>query len=84
MEPPFWYYPVNQSLGAALYRAGNYAEAREAFTAALVQSPNNGWVLYGLAATNRATGLKAEATATDAALKRVWAGDPRWLRMERL
>ena len=84
MEPPFWYYPVNQSLGAALYKAGNYAEAREAFTKALVQSPNNGWVLYGLAATNRATGLKAEATATDAALKRVWAGDPRWLRMERL
>ena len=84
MEPPFWYYPVNQSLGAALYKAGNYAEAREAFTKALVQSPNNGWVLYGLAATNRATGLKAEASATDAALKRVWAGDPRWLRMERL
>jgi tetratricopeptide (TPR) repeat protein len=84
MEPPFWYYPVRQSLGAALYKAGKYAEAREAFTKALEQSPNNGWVLYGLAATNRATGLKAEAEAADAALKRAWAGDPRWLRMERL
>ena len=21
-EPPYWYYPVRQSLGAALYRAG--------------------------------------------------------------
>ncbi|HET7576052.1 MAG TPA: tetratricopeptide repeat protein [Sphingomicrobium sp.] len=84
MEPPFWYYPVQQSLGAALYKAGKYAEAREAFTKALEQSPNNGWVLYGLAATNRATGLKAEAEAADAALKRAWAGDPRWLRMERL
>jgi tetratricopeptide (TPR) repeat protein len=84
MEPPFWYYPVRQSLGAALYKAGKYAEAREAFTKALEQSPNNGWVLYGLAATNRETGLKAEAEAADAALKRAWAGDPRWLRMERL
>jgi tetratricopeptide (TPR) repeat protein len=84
MEPPFWYYPVDQSLGAALYKAGKYAEAREAFTKALVQSPNNGWALYGLAQTNRATGLKAEAATADAALKNAWAGDLRWLRMERL
>ena len=84
MEPPFWYYPVHQSLGAALFKAGKYAEAREAFTKALTQSPNNGWVLYGLAETNRATGLKAEAAAADTALRKAWAGDPRWLRMERL
>lgn len=84
MEPPLWYYPVQQSLGAALYKAGRYAEARQAFTKALVRSPNNGWVLYGLAATNRATGFKNEAAAADAALRKVWAGDPRWLRMERL
>jgi len=84
MEPPFWYYPVNQSLGAALFKAGDYAQAREAFTKALAQSPKNGWVLYGLAATNRATGLKAEAAATEAELRDAWAGDRRWLRMERL
>jgi tetratricopeptide (TPR) repeat protein len=84
MEPPFWYYPVHQSLGAALYKAGKYAEAREAFTTALIQAPNNGWALYGLAATNRASGAKAQAAAADAALKAVWAGDRRWLRMDRL
>jgi tetratricopeptide (TPR) repeat protein len=39
MEPPWWYYPVNQSLGAALYRAGKYDEARQAFTAALAKYP---------------------------------------------
>ena len=49
MEPPFWYYPVKQSLGAALYRAGKYDAAREAFTGALAQTPNNGWALFGLA-----------------------------------
>ena len=51
MEPPWWYYPVRQSLGGALYRAGRYDEAREAFTAALAKAPNNGWALYGLAAS---------------------------------
>jgi tetratricopeptide (TPR) repeat protein len=84
MEPPFWYYPVQQSLGAALFKAGKFAEAREAFTKALAQYPNDGWALYGLAATNKATGLKREAAAADAALKAAWAGDRRWLRMERL
>ena len=84
MEPPFWYYPVHQSLGAALYRAGRFEEAREAFTAALVQSPNNGWALYGLAQAERASGRKLQAAAAEAALKRAWAGDPRWLRMDRI
>ena len=84
MEPPFWYYPVNQSLGAALYSAGKYDEARDAFMAALAQSPNNGWVLYGLAQTERALQQAPQAAATNAALKRAWAGDPAWLKMERL
>jgi tetratricopeptide (TPR) repeat protein len=84
MEPPFWYYPVHQSLGAALYRAGRYREAQEAFTAALARYPNNGWALYGLAASERALGNGARAAATQAALKRAWMGDPRWLKMERI
>jgi tetratricopeptide (TPR) repeat protein len=84
MEPPYWYYPVQQSLGAALYRAGRHDEAVDAFTAALARSPNNGWVLFGLASAERAAGRKAHAAAATAALKRAWAGDPRWLRMDRL
>ena len=84
MEPPWWYFPVNQSLGAALYKAGDYAGARDAFTKALAQLPNNGWALYGLAETNRATGLKAEAAAANEALGRAWIGNRHWLRMDRL
>lgn len=84
MEPPFWYYPVNQSLGAALFQAKRYQEARDAFAAALEQSPNNGWVLYGLAASERALGRAAEARAAEAALARAWSGERQWLRMERL
>lgn len=84
MEPPYWYYPVSQSLGAALYRAGRHGEARDAFATALQQSPNNGWALYGLAAAERALGRKREAAAAQAALGKAWSGDPRWLRMDRL
>ncbi|MES2904685.1 MAG: bacterial transcriptional activator domain-containing protein [Pseudomonadota bacterium] len=84
MEPPWWYYPVRQSLGGALYRAGRYPEARRAFTSALAKGPNNGWALYGLAASERALGRRAHAAAAQMALNRAWSGDPRWLRMERL
>ena len=84
MEPPWWYFPVNQSLGAALYRAGRYDEARQAFTAALAKYPGNGWALYGLAASEQKLGRRPQAAAATAALGRAWMGDPKWLRMERL
>ena len=84
MEPPWWYYPVSQSLGAALYRAGKYEEARQAFAAALAKYPNNGWALYGLAMAERAQGRPAQAAAARAALSRAWLGDYRWLKMERI
>jgi tetratricopeptide (TPR) repeat protein len=83
-EPPWWYYPVNQSLGSALYQAGKYEEARQAFTAALAKYPNNGWALYGLAMAERAQGRPAQAAAARAALNRAWLGDYRWLKMERI
>jgi tetratricopeptide (TPR) repeat protein len=84
MEPPWWYFPVSQSLGAALYRAGRYDEAQQAFTAALAKYPGNGWALYGLAASEQKLGRRAQAAAATAALNRAWMGDPKWLRMERL
>lgn len=84
MEPPFWYYPVRQSLGAALYRTGDYAGAQRAFLEALSQTPNNGWALYGLLATQRALGDTMGARATEAAFQKAWLGDVRWLRMDRL
>ena len=84
MEPPFWYYPVQQSLGAALYRSGHYSEAQQAFTAALAKYPGNGWALYGLAQSEQKLGRRAQAAAATAALNRAWMGDPKWLRMERL
>jgi tetratricopeptide (TPR) repeat protein len=83
-EPPYWYYPVSQSLGAALLKAGKPADAAMAFRTAIAQAPSNGWALYGLAEAEAAQGHGPEAAAARAALRRAWAGDPKWLRLERL
>jgi tetratricopeptide (TPR) repeat protein len=83
-EPPFWYYPVSQSLGAALYAAGDYKGALEAFRAALFDAPNDGLALYGLAQTERKLGHRLEAQAAEAALAKVWVGDRSLLRMDRI
>ena len=84
MEPSFWHYPVNQSLGAARLLAGDAAGASQAFRTALVQTPGNGWALYGLARSEAAAGHKPEAAAANLAFRRAWAGNPRWIKVERL
>jgi tetratricopeptide (TPR) repeat protein len=55
-EPAPWYYPVRQSLGAALLAAGRAGDAERVFIEDLRRNPNNGWALYGLAASLKAQG----------------------------
>jgi tetratricopeptide (TPR) repeat protein len=47
-EPPAWYYPVRESLGAALLKAGKAAEAETVFREGVRRSPKNGRMLFGL------------------------------------
>ena len=84
MEPPFWYYPVRQSLGAALLMANRPEEAAEVFKAALKQSPGNGWVIYGLKEAQTKLGDEAGAKESEAALAKAWAGSPDMLALPRL
>lgn len=83
-EPAYWYYPVNQALGATLFEAGRYDEAGQAFRAALLQTPRNGWALYGLTRSEEAQKHNLEAAAARRAFEREWSGDRAWLRMDRL
>ena len=53
-EPPSWYYPVRESLGAALLRAGQAAEAELVFREGVRRSPKNGRMLFGLLEALRA------------------------------
>ncbi len=47
-EPPDWYYPVRESLGAALHLSGRYDEAERVFRDDLERNPRNGRSLFGL------------------------------------
>jgi tetratricopeptide (TPR) repeat protein len=72
-EPPPWYFPVRQSLGAALLQAGRASEAEAVYREDLRRNPENGWSLFGLAQSLRAQGRNADATAVDARFRRAWA-----------
>jgi tetratricopeptide (TPR) repeat protein len=72
-EPPVWYYPVRQSLGAALLAGGRAVEAEAVYRDDLKRNPDNGWSLFGLAQSLRAQGKAAEAASVDARFQKAWA-----------
>ncbi len=84
MEPRHWYYPVGQSLGAALLKVGDLDGAEQAFKESLALAPNNGWSLFGLSEVYRARGAAAEAEATERRWRAAWTGDGSLLRLDRL
>jgi hypothetical protein len=53
-EPPAWYYPVRESLGAELVRMGRAAEGEKVLREGLRRSPRNGFMLFGLMESLRA------------------------------
>ena len=71
-EPPFWYYPTRQSLGAALLASDRVAEAQAVFEADLEQYPMNGWSMFGLAEALRRQGDEAGAAKMTARFETVW------------
>jgi tetratricopeptide (TPR) repeat protein len=71
-EPPFWYYPTRQSLGAALLAAGRNNEARKVFEDDLAQYPMNGWSMFGLAQAMRAEGNDVAADEVLIKFNAVW------------
>ncbi|MGB8396154.1 MAG: tetratricopeptide repeat protein, partial [Pseudolabrys sp.] len=83
-EPPYWYYPIRQSLAAALLQAGRYAEAERQFQRALSRAPSNGWSYYGLAELYKARGNTTAARKAEADLARTWIGDRKLLQMYNL
>ena len=71
-EPPFWYYPTRQSLGAALLKAGNAKEAQAVFEKDLEQYPHNGWSTSGLIEALEAQGKTDEAAMHREHFKAMW------------
>jgi len=70
-EPPDWYYPPRQTLGAWLLRAKKPADAQKVFEEDLRKNPDNGWALTGLREALRAQ--KKPTAAVEARLKKAWS-----------
>jgi tetratricopeptide (TPR) repeat protein len=71
-EPPDWVVPVRHALGAWLLKAGEPAEAEKVYRQDLKQWPDNGWSLYGLAASLEAQGKKDEAAEVRRKFDEAW------------
>jgi tetratricopeptide (TPR) repeat protein len=65
-EPPFYIRPVAESQAAAMMTAGKWPDAKAAFQQALVERPNSGYALYGVA---QATEKAGDTVSTTVAYK---------------
>ncbi|MGZ8218080.1 tetratricopeptide repeat protein [Methylomagnum sp.] len=84
MEPPFWYYPVRQTLGAACLQSGDLAGAEAAFQAVLEKSPHNAWALWGLREVHARRGDAGQVRAMERRLGKAWLGEGKGPALGRL
>ena len=76
-EPPFYIRPVAESEAAAMMTAGKWADAEAAFQKSLVERPNSGFALYGLAQVKEKIGDPGATTASYRQFLGAWkAADP--------
>ena len=72
MEPPPWYFPVREALGATLLRLGRAEDAEAIFREQLRETPGNGWSLFGLAESLRAQGEIEAAADAQVRFEEAW------------
>jgi len=73
-EPPYWYYPVRQSLGSVRLRQGRLDDAERAFRDSLARVRNNGWAIAGLAEVYKQKGDRNGEAAAKRSYARAWFG----------
>jgi tetratricopeptide (TPR) repeat protein len=73
-EPPDWFYPVRESLGAALLLNGNATEAEKVFREDLELNPRNPRSLFGLSEALRAQNRAYDAQFVDKQFQANWKG----------
>jgi tetratricopeptide (TPR) repeat protein len=83
-EPPDWYYPVRESLGAALFFDGDKKEAEEVFREDLKRNPRNPRSLFGLWESLKAQKKSSDAEWVRHQFQEAWKGADVGIRMEDL
>jgi len=71
-EPPVWFYPLRESLGAALLLSGKPADAERVFREDLVKHPRNARALFGLHESLVKQGKTADAAWVQRAFEDAW------------
>ena len=71
-EPPTWFYPTRQNLGAVLIEAGMFEEAEKVYKENLSNIPNNGWGLFGLHQSLVKQNKTSEAAEIEKKFKDAW------------
>ena len=84
MEPPYWYYPIKQTLAATLLKDGQSNRAEMLFMEALIESPNNGWATFGLAKSYEAQNNRRAAKYAKELFKQNWFGNRRSISLDQL
>ena len=72
-EPPTWYFPVRQALGALLLKLDRAAEAEAVFKKDLQKNLENPWSLLGLAQSLKAQGKKELVPDVEKRFRRAWS-----------
>jgi tetratricopeptide (TPR) repeat protein len=80
-EPPGWYYPVRESLGAALLMNAQATEAEDVFRADLRDNPRNGRSLFGLLESLKAQ-RKEGVPLVEREFERAWKNADTKLKIE--
>ena len=73
-EPQDWFYPVRESLGAALLLSGDQAGAEQTFRDDLEHNPRNPRSLFGLEQALKAQGRNYDATFIHKQFEASWKG----------
>jgi len=83
-EPPDWYLPPRESLGAVLFTDGRYADAEAAFRAEMKAHAKNPRALFGLAECLQAQKKTAEAATVRKEFEAGWKNADIKLKMSDL
>lgn len=83
-EPPVFFYPVRESLGAALLLSGRAKEAERVFRDDLVKHPRNARSLFGLHLSLINQGREADAVWVKRAYEEAWKDADSRLTLETL
>jgi len=83
-EPPDWFFPVRESLGAALLMNGDAGGAEKVFREDLDHNPRNPRSLFGLHQALKAQGRNYDAQFVDREFRTSWKGGNSQLKVEDL